>query len=58
MPREGQGGHIRAKMNALVDPAIIGLLYEASQAGVMIELVIRGMCCLRPGVEGISETSR
>ncbi|MEA5423840.1 MULTISPECIES: polyphosphate kinase 1 [unclassified Synechococcus] len=55
LAKAGQGGHIRAKMNALVDPAIIGLLYEASQAGVKIELVIRGMCCLRPGVEGISE---
>jgi polyphosphate kinase len=54
--REGRGGHIRAKMNALVDPAIIALLYEASQAGVRIELVIRGMCSLRPGVEGVSET--
>ena len=52
---EGRGGHIRAKMNALVDPSIISLLYEASQAGVRIELVIRGMCCLRPGVEGISD---
>jgi polyphosphate kinase len=53
--REGRGGHIRAKMNALVDPAIIALLYEASQAGVKIELVIRGMCCLRPGLEGVSD---
>ncbi len=53
--REGRGGHIRAKMNALVDPAIIALLYEASAAGVRIELIIRGMCCLRPGVEGVSE---
>jgi polyphosphate kinase len=51
----GRGGHIRAKMNALVDPAIIALLYEASQAGVRIELIIRGMCCLRPGIEGVSE---
>ncbi|MFN9623982.1 MAG: polyphosphate kinase 1 [Cyanobacteriota bacterium] len=56
--KAGRGGHIRAKMNALVDPAIIALLYEASQAGVVIELVIRGMCCLRPGLAGISETIR
>ena len=53
--REGRGGHIRAKMNALVDLGIIALLYEASAAGVRIELIIRGMCCLRPGVEGVSE---
>lgn len=53
--RAGRGGHIRAKMNSLVDPAIIALLYEASQAGVRIELVIRGMCSLRPGLEGISD---
>ncbi|MEB3331908.1 MAG: polyphosphate kinase 1 [Synechococcaceae cyanobacterium] len=51
----GRGGHIRAKMNALVDPAIIALLYRASQAGVRIELVIRGMCSLRPGVPGVSD---
>jgi polyphosphate kinase len=54
--KAGRGGRIRAKMNGLVDPAIIALLYEASQAGVVIELVIRGMCCLRPGLVGISET--
>ena len=54
----GRGGHIQAKMNALVDPAIIGLLYEASQAGVTIELVIRGMCSLRPGLAGVSENIR
>ena len=52
---EGRGGHIRAKMNALVDPAIINLLYEASQVGVRIELIIRGMCCLYPGRKGFSE---
>jgi polyphosphate kinase len=51
----GRGGHIRAKMNSLVDPSIIALLYEASQAGVMIELVVRGMCSLRPQLEGISD---
>jgi Polyphosphate kinase len=51
----GRGGHIRAKMNALVDPQIIALLYQASQAGVRIELVVRGMCSLRPGLAGISD---
>jgi polyphosphate kinase len=56
--RDGKGGLIRAKMNALVDPAIIGLLYEASAAGVRIELVVRGMCSLRPGLEGVSENIR
>jgi polyphosphate kinase len=43
-------------MNSLVDPAIVALLYEASQAGVKIDLVIRGMCCLYPGKEGVSES--
>jgi len=51
----GDGGHIRAKMNALTDPSLIALLYEASQAGVHIELIVRGMCSLRPGIEGISD---
>ncbi len=54
--KQGLGGHIRAKMNSLVDPAIVALLYEASQAGVKIDLVIRGMCCLYPGREGLSES--
>ena len=56
--RSGGVGAIRAKMNALVDPAIIALLYEASQAGVKIDLIIRGMCCLRPGLAGVSENIR
>jgi polyphosphate kinase len=42
-------------MNALTDPSLIALLYEASQAGVTIELIVRGMCSLRPGIEGISD---
>jgi polyphosphate kinase len=56
--REGFSGRIVAKMNALVDPQIIATLYEASQAGVQIDLIIRGMCCLRPGLKGISENIR
>ncbi|MFZ9753352.1 MAG: polyphosphate kinase 1 [Cyanobium sp.] len=56
--REGRGGLIRAKMNAMVDPSIIALLYEASGVGVKIDLVVRGMCSLRPGLEGVSENIR
>lgn len=53
--RHGKTGRIVAKMNALVDPKIILALYEASQAGVKIDLIVRGICCLRPGVEQISD---
>ncbi len=53
--KEGRGGHLVFKMNSLVDPGIIRLLYEASQAGVRTELIVRGVCGLRPGVPGVSE---
>ena len=53
--RSGKKGHIIAKMNALNESGVIRALYEASQAGVKIELIVRGACCLRPGVPGLSE---
>ncbi len=56
--RQGDAGHLIFKLNSLVDKQMIQVLYRASQAGVKVELLVRGICCLRPGVDGLSQNIR